>query len=536
MNDAVINDILIVGAGPVGLTLAAVLARHGVRARMVDKLPAPSPYCRAIGITPRTLEVMDDLGLAGALVEAGIWLDGLRTYIHGSPARETENDFSDLPYAQLGVPQYATERLLAGHLADLGIPIERGVELTGLKPDGEGVEASFADGSSARFAYVVGCDGAHSAARRALGIAFEGEAWPMEFMLGDVHIDWDLPPGRGLPRGRALFALRPIPEAPPDLFVAIPLPERGRYRVSMVAPERLGAPGQGTGHGIQIDRPGATLDDLQEVADRLLPEPPTLSDLRWSSIFRISMRLAARYGSGRVFIAGDACHIHPPTGGQGMNTGIQDAYNLGWKLAAVARGEAGPALLASYEAERRPVAEAVIARTVEQSLNFGRPRPPEDRLADTQLLVNYRGGPLSVGGAVGPVEPGDRLPEVQGLRRHGLGFPLRLADAVRGPDIVLLVAVRGGEVLALEALAARLRVTVRAPLRVVAVAPGDAVLEAPPGVSLFYDAAGMFAAAFGPAPAALIVRPDKYVGWAGAAGDAEGMLDYLTGVLGLVAE
>ncbi|MDR6954216.1 2-polyprenyl-6-methoxyphenol hydroxylase-like FAD-dependent oxidoreductase [Ancylobacter sp. 3268] len=528
--------VLIIGAGPVGLTLAAVLARRGVRVRLIDKRAEPSPYCRAIGITPRTLEVMDDLGLAGDLVDAGVWLDGLRTLVHGYPARDTENDFSDLPYAQLGVPQYDTERLLADHLAARGVAVERGVEFAGLAQDAEGVDVAFADGASARFAYVVGCDGAHSAVRRGLGIAFEGEAWPMEFMLGDVRIDWDLP------RGRALFAVRPIPEAPPDLFVAIPLPERGRYRVSMIAPERLWSPGQGAGiveHGILADRPGATLADLQEVADRLLPETAELSDLRWSSLFRISMRLAARYGEGRVFIAGDACHVHPPTGGQGMNTGIQDAYNLGWKLAAVVRGEAAPGLLASYGAERRPVAEAVIARTVEQSMSFGKPRAPEDRLADTQMLVNYRGGPLSAGAAPGAapdlVRPGDRLPEVQGLRRHGLGFARRLADLVRGPDFVLLVPVRRGEVAALEALAARLRAGTRTPLRVVAVAPADTPVEPPAGVALLHDAAGRFAAAFGDAPGALIVRPDKYIGWMGAAGDAEGMLDYLTRVVGVPA-
>ncbi|MBS7541561.1 FAD-dependent monooxygenase [Ancylobacter oerskovii] len=523
---------LIVGAGPVGLVLAAVLARQGLRARLVERLAAPSPYCRAIGITPRTLEVMDDLGLAGELVAAGLWLDGLRTLVHGYPARETENDFSDLPYAQLGVPQYATERILAEHLARHGIGIERGVELVGLVQDGEGVEATFADGSAARFSHVVGCDGAHSAVRRALGIPFEGEAWPMAFMLGDVRIDWDLP------RGRALFAIRPAPDAPPDFFVAIPLPERGRYRVSMVAPERLWPSGEGGArgveHGILADRPGAALADLQEVADRLLPDPPALSDLRWSSIFRISMRLAARYGEGRVFIAGDACHIHPPTGGQGMNTGIQDAYNLGWKLAAVLRGGAGPELLASYEAERRPVAEEVIARTVEQSMSFGKPKKPEDRLADTQLLVNYRGGPLSAGTAFGPVAPGDRLPEVQGLRRHGIGFPLRLADAVRGPDWVLLAAVRPDGLPALEGLAARLKSALRLPPRVIVVVPGDAPLEDAPGVSLHHDAAGMFAAALG-ASGAWLVRPDKYLGWTGAADDAGGMLDYLTQMAGLAA-
>lgn len=522
--------VLIVGAGPVGLTLACVLARHGVRARIIDAHSEPSPWCRAIGVTPRTLEVMEDLGLAGALIDAGLWIDGLRTIVHGYPARDTTSDFADLPYAQLGVPQPATEAILARHLAGLGIGVERGVSLEALAQDEAGVEARFADGGTGRFAYVVGCDGAHSTVRPQLGIEFEGEAWPMEFMLGDVHIDWDLP------RGRALFAVKPMADAAPDLFVAVPLPERGRYRVSMIAPERLWTPGGGSDHGIQLDRPGASLADLQEVADRLLPEPARMSDLRWSSLFRISMRLAARYREGRCFLAGDAAHIHPPTGGQGMNTGIQDAYNLGWKLALVVQGIAGAALLDSYEAERQPVAEDVIARTVEQSMSFGKPRRAEDRLADTQVLVTYRDGPLAGGQGVGGhtagrVQPGDRLPDAQGLRRYGLGFPLRLFDAVRGPDPVLLATVTAASLPALETLVRRLRADLPLPLRVVAVAPGESMLEEPPGIALHYDAAGMFAAAFGPGPLALLVRPDKHVGWAGTPEEGEALARWLAALL-----
>ncbi len=270
-------------------------------------------------------------------------------------------DLSDLPYGQLGLPQFETERLLARHLGRFGIAVERGVALAALDQDGAAVRAVLdREGrqETASFDYLIGCDGAHSAVRRALGIAFEGDAFPMEFMLGDVRIAWDLP------SGMALRALKLNPDAAPDMFIAIPLVEPGRYRVSMMAPPELAAPADGTDHGIQSERSTPTLRHLQAVADALVPGPPVLSDMRWSSIFRISMRLAARYRIGRCFIAGDAAHIHPPTGGQGMNTGIQDAYNLAWKLALVMRGGADPALLDSYEAERRPVGQETIERTL----------------------------------------------------------------------------------------------------------------------------------------------------------------------------
>jgi len=173
-------------------------------------------------------------------------------------------------------------------------------------------------------------------------------------------------------------------------------------------------------HGIASERPGPSLVQLQEVADRLLPDAPKLGNLRWSSLFGISTRLADNYRVGNAFIAGDAAHIHPPTGGQGMNTGIQDAYNLAWKLAVVLRGCADASLLDSYEAERRPVGADVVARTRAASMTFGRERATrEHRLADTQILINYRGSrwvtairPAGAGG----VRAGDRAPDVVGLR------------------------------------------------------------------------------------------------------------------------
>lgn len=538
------SDILVIGAGPVGLTLACELARHGVRARIIDKLDEPLPYCRAIGVTPRTLEVMEDMGVVRDLVDAGLWLTGMRLILPGAPVKDMTLDLSDLPFSALAVPQYATEAVLTAHLSSFGISVERGVTLAGLAQDAEGVEVALDSSEgreTARFRYVVGCDGAHSVVRRVLGVGFEGDAFPMEFMLGDVHVDWGVE--ADLPRGMTLRAIKPVEDAPPDLFVAVPLPERGRYRVSGAAPARLAAPaGRGTDHGIQADRPGASLADLQEVADRLLPAHATLSDLRWSSIFRISMRLADKYRVGNALIAGDACHIHPPTGGQGMNTGIQDAYNLAWKLALVAQGRAADTLLDTYEAERRPVAEDVIARTVEASVNLGREnrKGPPDRLADTQILVSYAGGPPSRGEGRARLRPGDRVPDVPGLHRQGFGFPLRLFELLRGTRHVLLVPLTDGDEIAnqswkVEACAAALRKMFPDLVRVIAIAAGDAPVEEPPGVELVHDAAGAFRTVFGEG-GVWLVRPDGYLGLHAESLSECAVVGYLRDVVGLTAE
>ncbi|RAH99057.1 monooxygenase [Acuticoccus sediminis] len=512
------SDVLVVGAGPVGLTMASELARHGIRCRIVDRMEIPLPYCRAIGVTPRTLEVWDDMGVAREMVDAGLWLEGMRSYIDGHPVGDTAATFDDLPYSELGLPQYETERLLGRHLARFGIAVERGVALSELVQDGTGVAARLehADGSAenARFRYVVGCDGAHSAVRHALGIGFPGEAFPMGFMLGDVRIEWDLP------RGMALRALRLNEDAAPDMFIAIPLPEAGRYRVSMLAPEP-GDDAAGTDHGIQTEAKGPDLAAIAAVAAALLPELPPISDLRWSSYFRISMRLADRYRDGRVFIAGDAAHIHPPTGGQGMNTGIQDAYNLAWKLALVLQRAAPETLLDSYESERRPVGADVVQRTRAASENYGRAKGEKpDRLADTQILVSYRGGDFVTAGepplpAHGPA-PGDRAPDAAGLRRRGIGFPVRLFDILRGTDHVLLVQLgdAGETALAeLGAFAADLAATYGTHVRLCAIAPADVAWQ--PLMPLCVDAEGSFAAAYGPGETAVLVRPDGYVGWRG---------------------
>jgi 2-polyprenyl-6-methoxyphenol hydroxylase-like FAD-dependent oxidoreductase len=528
-------DVLVVGAGPVGLTMAAELARHGVRCRIIDRLSQALPYCRAIGVTPRTLEVWEDMGVAREMIDAGLWLVGSRSIIGDRPAVDARQEYPDLPYGGLGLPQYETERILAGHLGAFGVEVEQSVALTALAEVEDRVAVQLArtggDGEEAAFRYVIGCDGAHSAVRHALGIAFEGDAYPMRFMLGDVRIDWDLP------RGMTFRALRPVEGGAPDMFIAIPLPEPGRYRVTMLAPaERAG--GSGTDHGIQSEALGPTLEEIQAVAERLVPGRPVVSDLRWSSVFRISMRLARRYRQGRVFIAGDAAHIHPPTGGQGMNTGIQDAYNLAWKLALVIRGRAPEALLDSYEAERRPVGADVVARTRAATENYGRePGGKPDRLADTQIGVSYqatgwlRDDASDLGAAVPNV--GTRAPDAGGLARHGIGFPLRLFDVLRGTEHVLVAhctaANERRETADLAAWARETHAQFGAHLRIVAVT-GESVPDQP-GIAVLHDHGGAFADRYGPRGTSLLVRPDGYIGWRGRSWRDAGLRSHLSGIL-----
>jgi 2-polyprenyl-6-methoxyphenol hydroxylase-like FAD-dependent oxidoreductase len=514
-------EVLIVGAGPVGLTMAAELARHGVRCRIIDKLAAPSGYCKAIGVTPRTLEVWDDMGIAREMIDAGLWLRGLRMIIAGQTT-DSVIDLPNQPYGNLGLPQFATERILTEHLTRFGIGVERGVMLSDLCDKGPVVEAELLrEGGRferTEFRYVIGCDGAHSAVRRALKIGFAGDRFPMSFMLGDVTIDWDLAPGF------TCFSIVPRENNAPDFIVAIPLPDRNRYRLTILASPELfseddGQENQARGldHGIASERPGPSLEQLQIVVDRLLPGAPRLENLRWSSLFGISMRLADSYRVGNVFIAGDAAHIHPPTGGQGMNTGIQDAYNLAWKLALVVHGHADERLLGSYDAERRPMGAAVVERTRAASMSFGRERvTKENRLADTQLLINHRGSPL-VTGAEGSAEtrlrPGDRAPDVLGLRREKVGFPLRLFDVLRGTTHVLLCSFTGASNAITQDLKGLLASATDL-LRIVIIASGHEEPPDLPGVTTLHDEAEAFLAAYGGAPGYIyLVRPDGYIAY-----------------------
>ncbi|MDQ0960922.1 2-polyprenyl-6-methoxyphenol hydroxylase-like FAD-dependent oxidoreductase [Streptomyces sp. B4I13] len=543
------TDVLVVGAGPVGLSAAAELRRHGVRCRLVDRLPERLPYATAVGIQPRTLEIWDRMGLARTMLEAAAVLRGQLIYVNGREQARIDLVLPpEVPYEFAALPQYETERLLEEYVAGLGTLIERGTELLSFTQDEDGVTARLRTASGAeeelRAGYLIGCDGAHSTVRKGLGLAFEGAAFAEEYMLGDVEADWDMPHGYGI---RSLH--HAADGSTDDALICVPLPGHGRYRMSMLVPPELstgargGSPGRtdngpstgtGTGaeagaeagaaegdgvsHGLEGGRT-PELHHLQAVVDRLAPRPAVLSRLRWSSVFRISHRIVDRYGEGRVFVAGDAAHIHPPTGAQGMNTGIQDACNLAWKLASVIHGEAGPALLTTYDAERRPVGEEVVGRTVRHATRGMEADPDDPRtvlLREAQLLIDYRDGPLATDphGPPGAPQPGDRAPDCRGLTAPASAYPWRLLDVLRHrPGHVILLY--GAGLTDLAAIAeAGLHTAAVAGAVTVAVLDGDTAPSAPDAlpVPAYRDTADEFARLYRPdGPTGFVVRPDGYL-------------------------
>ncbi|MGW7055586.1 FAD-dependent monooxygenase [Streptomyces sp. NPDC054887] len=547
-------DVLIAGAGPVGLSVAAELGRHAVRCRLVDRLPARLPYAKAVGIQPRTLETWDRMGLVRAVLEAAVPLRGQLIYVNGREQARIDLTLpSEVPYGFAALPQYETERLLEEYVCGLGTVIERGTELLSFAQDAGGVTARLGTATGAaeevRARYLIGCDGAHSIVRKGLGLTFEGGAFAEEYMLADVEADLDLPHG---------YALRSSHRADDgttdDVLICVPLPGANRYRMSMRVPPELstraadGSPAQGGGgahglepaagrgpaHGLDGGR-APELSHIQAVVDHLAPVPGAVSRMRWSSVFRISHRIVDRYAEGRVFVAGDAAHIHPPTGAQGMNTGIQDACNLAWKLALVVRGEAGPALLASYDAERRPVGEEVVGRTVRHATHGVAGDGDDPRtmmLREAQLLVGYRGGPLTRGphGPDSAPQPGDRAPDCAGLTAPLATYPLRLLDILRGRagHVLLLYATDTADLAGAAAAAGAAGMPLGAGGRgtptglghgtgphIVAVLAREAVRTVPDGLPVpgYRDASGEFARLYGPdGSTGFVVRPDGQLG------------------------
>ncbi|MET8061214.1 FAD-dependent monooxygenase [Streptomyces microflavus] len=519
-----VTDVLVAGAGPVGLTLAAELRRSGVSCRIVDRLPARLPYAKAVGIQPRTLELFDRMGLVREVLDAAVAMRGQLTYVNGAEQGRVELVLPpEVPYGFAALPQYDTERVLEEFLGRFGTGIERSTELVAFAQDPAGVTSRLTTASGAeeevRSRFLVGCDGAHSVVRKGLGLTFEGGAFPEEYMLADVEVGWGVPPGYGV---RSMH--RGEDGAIDDLLVCIPLPGTGRYRMSMLVPPELSAArpsepsaGDGVAHGLEGGTAPA-LADIQKVLDRLAPEPVTASALRWSSVFRISHRLVDRYGEGRVFVAGDAAHIHPPTGAQGMNTGVQDACNLAWKLALAVGGAAHPGLMASYDAERHPVGEEVVGRTVRHAAEGVQADPTDPEtlmLREAQLLIGYRESPLVTplprpDGAT--LRPGDRAPDCGGLTGDIAAYPVRLFDLLRGRGHVLLVYGHHPAGDTPTDLAAAARELSQGRVETCRILPADAPFTAAPGVSHHHDSRGEFARRYGVEEgAAFVVRPDGYL-------------------------
>ncbi|MEU5664444.1 FAD-dependent monooxygenase [Streptomyces longwoodensis] len=550
------TDVLVVGAGPVGLTLAAELRRHGVDCRVVDRLAVPQPHAKAIGIVPRTLEVWDSMGLVDRVLDEAVPHLGQIVHVDGKARPQVELALPpEVPYPFATLPQCTTERLLTEHLARHGTEVERPVELQAVdvRPDAVDAVLAHPDGRTERVSarYVVGCDGAHSFVRKAAGLTFDGDALPELYMIGDVELDWELPAGYSV-RSVSLDRNGEMD----DMLVCIPMGAR-RYWLSMLRPDSPVAPAAtatgtaptavpavaaldedpttpddtalGSGSG-----KGPDLEQIQAVLDRLAPEVTTASTLRWSSAFRTSHRLVDRYRNGRLFVAGDAAHINPPIGGQGLNTGVQDAHNLAWKLALVVRGLAEEDLLDTYHAERRPVAQEMVDRTVQHARNVRQvgsgPLNGGDQAQlmlwrQAQLLVSYPDSPLTaaeegnLGAEAGPAA-GHRAPDCRGLVSDLAAYPRRLFDLLRTPRHVLLLFAgpehaSGQGAAQLEACASAAQRAAHGLLDAYFVTAADVPQDARPvGLrpSRVRDTAGEFRDAYAPRDGeAILIRPDGYV-------------------------
>jgi 2-polyprenyl-6-methoxyphenol hydroxylase-like FAD-dependent oxidoreductase len=418
------DTVLVVGAGPTGLLLAGDLAAAGVACTVLERRADESNLTRAFAVHARTLEALDARGLADDLVATGTTVRGLRAF------GGVELDLSRLPTRfpfVLVTPQYHTERLLTERAAALGAEIVHGAEVVGLRQDDDGVEVDVRarDGTTRtrRAAYVVGADGVRSAVRRALGLPFPGRAVVRSMMLADVRLD----------------------DAPPDVLTA----DATGDAFALVVPF-----GDGWYRVIAWDRrrqlPDDAPVDFAEVGDatrRALGTDFGMRDPRWMSRFHSDERQVPSYRVGRVFLAGDAAHVHSPAGGLGMNTGLQDAANLGWKLAAAVVGWAPDWLLDSYHAERYPVGRSVL-RTSGAAIRLALLRPRALRaLRATMARAALRVGPLvaRVTGTVSGIAIGYPAPlgahRLAGRRAPDIplaGAPGRLYQALRAGRFVLL--------------------------------------------------------------------------------------------------
>ena len=436
------EKILVVGAGPVGLTLACELARYGLAVRLIDRSPEPTRTSKALVVWSRTLELMDRMGCTPAFLAAGLQARGATLRSGGDvlgTARFGEIA-SPYPFA-LMIPQAQTERLLTEHLAGLGVAVERRVTLAGFAqgPDRVTARLFHADGRAEEMStpFLIGCDGAHSSVRHGLDLPFTGQAQGDEWLLADVRVEG---PGAPPQDEIAVYFHRDGP------FAVFPIPG-GRARV--IATVGKADPDR--------PRPEPTIGAVQAVTAARAGAGLRVSDPVWLSHFRINERKVGQYRVGRVFLAGDAAHIHSPAGGQGMNTGMQDAVNLAWKLALVHRGEAAPDLLDSYSPERDAVGERVLrnasrltaagtlanpaaqaARNLAIRALFGFPAV-RDRMAATmsEIEIGYPDSFLSEGPGAGARWP----PEHDAGTPPGAGAaPRFLLYAEDGPQSAALAA------------------------------------------------------------------------------------------------
>jgi 2-polyprenyl-6-methoxyphenol hydroxylase-like FAD-dependent oxidoreductase len=491
--------VLIVGAGPVGLVLGIELARRGVPIRIIDTLACPTSESRAVVVHARSLEMLDALGVVDEVIASGQKTTGAAFVADGRPLARISLEGLDSRYSfSVTTPQTETERILTACLASLGVAVERGVTLLGLDQDSRRVRARVGRATGGEetieAGWLLGTDGGHSAVRGAIGQRLEGSFKGERFLMGDVEASNDL--------DRSTMQLSFSSHAGPGMVFPM-LGHRVRVIVEIT-------------DDADAMRP-ASLDWLREVsAERQLGL--RIESAHWLTTFEIHHAQVDRYRVGRVFLAGDAAHVHSPAGGQGMNTGMQDAFNLGWKLALVASGAAPDELLDSYHLERHPIAAHVIATTTAVTrvgtvesrfqrelrnhlIHAGSQLPfVRLRMANEteELTVAYRESPIVRGGRRGPVEAGDAAPDVAevGLWR----LLCREGAGTDGQHVILRVADTKGAVPTPPALRG---------VRQVVAAPAPA-----PGPETLRDPQRKVAARYGLGPTGglVVIRPDGYVG------------------------
>ena len=509
------TDVLIVGAGPTGLTAATLLARYGVDFRIIDKNAHAAKKSKALGVQARTLELWDKLGLAEGAVEAGQALEALNLITKstidqgGKPFMALGRDGKDVsPYPYLLIhEQYKTEKMLLDDLAQQTGPkgsygVERNTEIVSLEPAQNSVTVTVQhdDEQQERIEakWLIAADGAGSFVRKTLGLAFEGATYADPLFVADVDLDWSL--------SREKFYAQ-VPRQ--GMLTFFPMRGEGysdnRYRIIARIPKALEHKDELTG------------DDIQQILDKHSVVKAKITDTGWVSKYRIHRRMTKEFRVGRIFLAGDAAHIHSPAGGQGMNTGIQDAWNIAWKLALVVKGQADEKLLDSYEPERIPVAKAVLNGSDKGFSFIGSPNyvfhllrsallPHVTTLASnkrvgkgifkflSQTWIGYRKSPAVGGDKANKVRPGDRAPYAH------FEDGTSVFSLLDGVDHHLLVFADEAAREGLESLASQFAVDTKIHLIDVS---QNALREAY-GVTK---------------PTAFFVRPDGHVAWRGSAAD-----------------
>ncbi|MBS2038921.1 FAD-dependent monooxygenase [bacterium] len=420
--------ILIVGAGPTGLTLAIELARRQVPVRIIEKSNQVAQRGRAVGVQSRTQEIFEAMSVLQLPIRLGLPVVGESHFVDGKMVRSTQPVVSNTaPYPNmLALEQNVIEKTLVQQLLNLRVSVEWNRRFLGLEQNENSVVAQL-DGETVEVDYLVACDGANSAVRRAAGIAFPGKAYPYLFSLADVAVEWDLPLDRSYIFRRQQKTLGMLPVARPNQF--------RMWTKDLRSGPHSGPSDDEVRHGF-VDEQPPDLGEFQEFAGQMVGRNITLTSPRLICNYQIECRLAESYRKGRVLLAGDAAHVHAPTGFQGMNMGIQDAYNLGWKLARVVRQQVPAELLETYQKERRPIAQEVLLQTDEAVENFETPRSVGQQLMEQynvpwwQLEFHYRSADQDGAGGKG-LQSGDRAPDGEVLSPQGL---VRVFQLLRGQE------------------------------------------------------------------------------------------------------